>query len=129
MPPEEVAALALALPEVTEEEPWGPSRPVYKVGGSIFAMLAAATKAHPEQVTVRCEPHLALHLCQQHTAVRPWYQGRRWHWITVHLDEGTVPVEELTEMLHHAWECVVADLPPATRERLHNLRHGQRRRP
>lgn len=126
MTPEDIAELALSLPEVTEEEPYGPNRPVYKVGGSIFAMLAAATRTHPDQVTVKCEPQLALHLCEQHTAVRPWYQGRRWHWITVHLDDDTMPDEDLTDMLHHAWDCVVAGRPAATRERLRALHHEQR---
>ncbi|MEU1375056.1 MmcQ/YjbR family DNA-binding protein [Streptomyces triculaminicus] len=129
MTPEEVAALALTLPEATEEEPYGPSRPVYRVGGSIFAMLAPATKTHPDQVTVKCEADLALHLIEQHAAVRPWYQGRRWHWLTVRLDDDTVPAEELGDILHHAWECVVAGLPPATRERLRNLGREQQRRP
>ncbi|MER7468123.1 MmcQ/YjbR family DNA-binding protein [Streptomyces sp. NPDC097981] len=126
MTPEDVAELALSLPEVAEEEPYGPNRPVYKVGGSIFAMLAAATRTHPDQLTVKCEPQLALHLCEQHTAVRPWYQGRRWHWLTVHLDDDTMPDEDLTDMLHHAWDCVVADLPAATRDRLRTLGHEQR---
>ncbi len=93
---------------------------------SIFAMLAAATRAHTDQVTVKCEPQLALHLCEQHTAVRPWYQGRRWHRLTVHLDDDTMPDEDLTDMLHHAWDCVVADLPAATRDRLRTLGHEQR---
>ncbi|MBO0655612.1 MmcQ/YjbR family DNA-binding protein [Streptomyces triculaminicus] len=118
MPLEEVAVLALALPETVEEEPYGPRRPVFKVGGSIFALLAEATKEHPEQVTLKCEPGLALHLREQYEGIRSWYEGRRWHWITVPLD-GTVPAEELTDMVAHAWEGVVAGLPPATRDRLH----------
>ncbi|MEV7526301.1 MmcQ/YjbR family DNA-binding protein [Streptomyces sp. NPDC091371] len=121
MTPEEIAELALSLPEVTEEDPYGPHRPVFKVGGRIFAMLAEATRTHPDQVTVKCEPPLALHLCEQHSAVRPWHQGRRWHWLTVRLDEDSVPDEELSNLLHHSWECVVAGLPAATRERLRSI--------
>lgn len=98
MTPEDIEALALSLPDVTQEEPYGPHRPVYKVGGSIFAMLAAATPTRPDQVTVKCEPHLALHLCEQHAAVRPWYQGRRWHWITVSPDAGTATVPSSHEL-------------------------------
>ncbi|WP_329111946.1 MmcQ/YjbR family DNA-binding protein [Streptomyces sp. NBC_01353] len=129
MTPEEIAELALALPEVTEEEPYGPNRPVYKVGGSIFAMLAPATKTHPDQVTVKCEPHLALHLCEQHAAVGTWYQGRRWHWLTVRLDDDAMAPEEITDMLHHSWGCVVADLPVATRERLRTVRQKRQQHP
>jgi predicted DNA-binding protein (MmcQ/YjbR family) len=38
MSPEEIAAALLGLPEVTEEEPFEPGVPVYKVAGKVFAI-------------------------------------------------------------------------------------------
>ncbi|MFI1972461.1 hypothetical protein BLA24_33405 [Streptomyces cinnamoneus] len=123
-------ACALGLPEVDEEEPWGPHRPVYKVGGKIFATLAAANASQPDRLSVKCESALALHLYEQYPAVRPGYgyQGPRWHWITVHLD-GAVPDEELAEMISHSWQCVVDGLPRTARDRLHRLDRDQTRPP
>ncbi|MEI5098431.1 MmcQ/YjbR family DNA-binding protein [Streptomyces sp. PmtG] len=126
MNPGDVAAYALGLPEVSEEEPWGPHRPVYKTGGRIFATLAAANTSQPDRLSVKCESALALHLYEQYAAVRPGYgyQGPRWHWMTVHLD-GTVPDEELVEMISHSWQCVVDGLPRTARDRLHRLHRDQ----
>ncbi|WP_369776473.1 MmcQ/YjbR family DNA-binding protein [Streptomyces sp. R33] len=129
MNPDDVASYALDLPEAGEEEPWGPQRPVYKAGGKIFATLAAANASQPDRLSVKCESALALHLYEQYPAVRPGYgyQGPRWHWITVHLD-GTVPDEEIAEMISHSWQCVVDGLPRTARDRLRRL-HRDRAQP
>ncbi|MFC0843605.1 MmcQ/YjbR family DNA-binding protein [Streptomyces noboritoensis] len=120
MTPADVAALALDLPEATEHEP-SPHMQLYKVGGKIFAILTPATGTRRDQVTLKCEPDLALHLRAQYpAAVQPSYYGRLRHGNTVILD-GTVPAEELTEMVHHSWGCVVAALPRAARDRLRTL--------
>ncbi|MEI5102766.1 MmcQ/YjbR family DNA-binding protein [Streptomyces sp. PmtG] len=123
MTPDEVAEHALALPEAREHEP-GPDMRLYKVGGKIFAVLSSATRARPDQVTLKCDPSLAPHLRTQYAAVHPGSYGHRQHWNTVILD-GTVPDEELAEMIDHSWEHVVAGLPRAARERLHRLRGAQ----
>ncbi|MFD9636191.1 MmcQ/YjbR family DNA-binding protein [Streptomyces violascens] len=116
MTPADVAALALGLPEATEHEA-SPHMQLYKVSGKIFAVLTPATEQRPDQVTLKCDPGLALHLRAQYPAVRPSHYGRLQHWNTVILD-STVPAEEITEMIHHSWERVVAGLPRATRNRL-----------
>ncbi|MEU2869174.1 MmcQ/YjbR family DNA-binding protein [Streptomyces olivoreticuli] len=119
MTPGGVAAFALALPGATEHEP-GPEMCLYKVGGKIFAVLTEANASRPDQVTLKCDPALALHLREQHPAVRPGTYGHRRHWNTVTLD-GTVPGDELADMIRHSWERVVAGLPRTTRDRLHKL--------
>ena len=54
MTPQEIHDHALALPEVNEEEPFGPGVSVYKVAGKVFAIV------HPEKddprVTLKCDP-------------------------------------------------------------------------
>ncbi|MEW2576837.1 MmcQ/YjbR family DNA-binding protein [Streptomyces syringium] len=119
MTPVDVADCALALPEATEHEP-GPAMSLYKVEGKIFAVLTLATGARPAQVTLKCDPGLALHLREQYAAVQPGYYGHRQSWSTVVLD-GTVPAAEVTGMIRHSWESVVDKLPRAARERLHRL--------
>ncbi|WP_344960990.1 MmcQ/YjbR family DNA-binding protein [Streptomyces thioluteus] len=95
-----------------------------RVNGKVFAVLTGATGSRPDQVTLKCEPGLALHLREQYPAVGPSYYARLRHWNTVVLD-GTVPADELAEMIEHSWECVVAGMPRATRDRL-RTRHGGR---
>ncbi|MFE1777231.1 MmcQ/YjbR family DNA-binding protein [Streptomyces sp. NPDC059008] len=121
--PEDVAESATGLPEATESEP-GPGMTLFKVGGKIFAVLTEANDSRPEQVTLKCDPNLSLHLREQYPAVGPSYYARLPHWNTVVLD-GTVPTDELADMIEHSWERVVAGLPRITRDRLQRLHQGQ----
>ncbi|MGW1871202.1 MmcQ/YjbR family DNA-binding protein [Streptomyces mauvecolor] len=123
MTPQDVAEFAVGLPEATESEP-GPGMTLFKVGGKIFAILTEATGSRPEQVTLKCDPDLALHLREQYPAVGSSYYARLQHWNTVVLD-GTVPTDELTDMIEHSWEHVVASLPHTTRHRLRQLHRGR----
>ncbi|WP_367136831.1 MULTISPECIES: MmcQ/YjbR family DNA-binding protein [Streptomyces] len=119
MTPEEVAEVAMGLPEATEGEP-GPGMTLFKVGGKIFAVLTEAAGARPGQVTLKSDPESVLHLREQYPAVGPSFYARLRHWNTVVLD-GTVPADELAEMIEYSWERVVAGLPRATRDRLREL--------
>ncbi|MEV5379374.1 MmcQ/YjbR family DNA-binding protein [Streptomyces nondiastaticus] len=123
MTPEDVAEYALSLPEATENEP-SRTMQLYKTGGKIFAVLTPATAARPDEVALKCDPGLALHLREQYPAVRPGRYGPRHLWNTVILD-GTVPDEELTDMIDHSWHRTVDQLPKADRERLRGLWPGR----
>ncbi|WP_438297613.1 MmcQ/YjbR family DNA-binding protein [Streptomyces sp. HUAS TT7] len=121
MTPADVAEFATGLPETAESEP-GPGMTLFKVGGKIFAILTQATASRPEQITLKSDPDSALHLREQYPAVGPSFYARLRHWNTVALD-GTIPADELTDMIEHSWEHVVASLPRTTRHRLQ--RHHQ----
>lgn len=122
MTPQDVTDCALALPEVTEEEPFAPGVPVYKVAGKVFAILQPAADPTP-QVTLKCDPALALELRAQYPAVVPGYHVNKKHWNTVVLD-GTVPADEVREMVEHSYERVLLTLPKPTRQRLTALLAG-----
>jgi predicted DNA-binding protein (MmcQ/YjbR family) len=108
----DVGAVAGGLPEVTESEPFAPGLPVYKVGGKVFAIHQPG-----EQITLKCDPSLALELRAQYAAVSPGYHTNKRLWNTVLLD-GTVPDDELVELIRHAWEQAVRGLRKADRDRL-----------
>lgn len=115
MTPDDVARVALGLPETELDHPFGPEVNVYKVAGKVFAIMQPA--GDPAQVTLKCEPSLALELRAQFAAVTPGYHTNKRHWNTVVLD-GEVPDDELREMVEHSWDRVVATLPKAVRARL-----------
>ena len=115
MTPEQVAAVALGMAEVTEDKPFGPDTDVYKVGGKVFVI--AAPGDDPPRVTLKCEPSLAVHLREQYPAVQPGYHTNKRLWNTVLLD-GTIPTDELTDMIAHSYQQVVAGLPKVDRDRL-----------
>jgi len=115
--PEQIIDMALWFPEAEETEPFGPGVQVYKVRGKMFALLGEDREHGAAQVSLKCDPGLALELRAQFPAVRPGYHLAKKHWNSVRLD-GSVPDDELAEMLRHSYELVVAGLRRADRDRL-----------
>lgn len=115
---EDVSNLARNLPDVTEEEPFGPGVPVFKVAEKVFAILQPDADPVP-QVTLKCEPGLALELRAQFPAVVEGYHVNKKHWNTVRLD-GTVPADEIIDMVKHSYRRVVDSLPETLRQPLLN---------
>jgi predicted DNA-binding protein (MmcQ/YjbR family) len=111
----DVRAVATGLPEVTEEEPFTEGLPVFKVAGKVFAIWDPTGK--PGRITLKCDPDLALELRAQYAAVTPGYHTNKRLWNTVVLD-GTVPDDEVAELIRHAWEQAVGTLKKADRERV-----------
>jgi predicted DNA-binding protein (MmcQ/YjbR family) len=112
---EELSEFASQLPGAVEEQPFGPDVDVMKVGGKIFAILTPG--AVPEAISLKCDPDLALDLRARYDAVIPGYHLNKRLWNTVHLD-GSIPDDEVREMLHHSYEQVVAGLSQSVRSSL-----------
>ncbi|MFE9242656.1 MmcQ/YjbR family DNA-binding protein [Nocardiopsis sp. NPDC006938] len=118
MTPEQFIDAALWFPEAGESEPFGPGALVYKVAGrKMFALLTGGGGGAPATVNLKCDPELALGLRQRFPAVTPgWHMDKR-HWNSVLLD-GTVPDDELVEMLTHSYTRVAEGLRRADRDRV-----------
>jgi predicted DNA-binding protein (MmcQ/YjbR family) len=114
MSPEEIAALLLGLPEVTEEEPFEPGVPVYKVAGKVFAIYQPGSSA---RITLKCDPAWALHLRAEYAGIAPGYHVNKRLWNTVSLD-GSIPDDVLTDLVRHSYEQVAAGLSKTDRERV-----------
>jgi predicted DNA-binding protein (MmcQ/YjbR family) len=114
MSPEEITAVLLGLPEVTEEEPFEPGVPVYKVAGKVFAIYQPGPSA---QITLKCDPEWALHLRAEYAGIVPGYHVNKRLWNTVSLDDS-IPDDVLTDLVRHSYEQVAAGLPKADRERV-----------
>jgi predicted DNA-binding protein (MmcQ/YjbR family) len=112
---EELSDLASQLPGAVEEQPFGPDVDVMKVGGKIFAILAPG--ADPEAISLKCEPGLAMELRATYDAVIPGYHLNKRLWNTILLD-GSIPDDEIREMVRHSYEEVVARLPKSARNSL-----------
>jgi predicted DNA-binding protein (MmcQ/YjbR family) len=112
---EELSEFASRLPGAVEEQPFGPDVDVMKVGGKIFAILAP--DAVPEAISLKCEPGLALELRARYDAVTPGYHLNKRLWNTVLLD-GSIPDDEVFEMVSHSYEQVVAGLAKSIRDSL-----------
>ena len=99
----------------SEDFPFGPATSVFKVAGKMFAL--SALDSTPLQVSVKCEPELAIGLRGSYPAIRPGYHLDKRHWNTITLD-GSVPDELVRELIEDSYALVVAALPARIRERL-----------
>ena len=108
----ELWAKFLALPGATEEFPFGDEVSVFKVGGKMFG--ACRPDGQPLQVSLKCEPELAVGLRAAHPSIAPGYHLNKRHWNTVTLD-GSLPDRTVAEMISDSYDLVVASLPKARR--------------
>lgn len=102
-------------PGAVEDHPFGPQPLVMKVGGKMFALLAA--DAAPPQISLKCEPAHAQFLRDSFAAVQPGYHLNKEHWNTVTLD-GSVADEGVRAMIDDSYRLVVGGLSQAARRRL-----------
>ena len=105
----------LAQTGSVEEFPFGPTTSVFKVGGKVFAI--SALDRSPLEVSLKCEPELALELRGTYAAIRPGYHLNKRHWNTVTLD-GTLPDRLVRDLIEDSYDLVVSALPKRTRTQL-----------
>lgn len=116
----DLVAYCTAKPGVTEDYPFGPDTQVFKVMGKLFALLGTA----PDDVTVnlKCDPDHALFLRNAYPDdVKPGYHMNKQHWNTVNFASGTIPDDELLDMVNESYDLVVNTLKKADREKLKGL--------
>jgi predicted DNA-binding protein (MmcQ/YjbR family) len=95
-----------------EEFPFGDEVSVFKVGGKMFALCPL--DGEPLQLSVKCEPDLAVQLRATYPAIGPGYHLNKRHWNTITLD-GSLPDQMVTDLLGDSYDLVVASLPKARR--------------
>ena len=108
---EAVVACCRSMRAATEGYPFGSGALVFKVGGKIFAILTE------DDLSLKCDPHLALALREDFAAVTPGYHLNKRHWNTVRLD-GSVPDDALREWIEDSYDLALAGLTRAERARL-----------
>ena len=110
---EDVRRIALSLPDTTEKIAW--SMPTFRVAGKMFAL--SALERTPLEVSVKCEPELAVGLRGSYRAIRPGYHLNKRHWNTITLD-GSLPDQLVRDLIEDSYALVVSALPKRTREQL-----------
>ena len=98
-----------------EDFPFGPETSVFKVAGKMFAL--SALDRTPLQVSVKCEPELAISLRDSYPAIRPGYHLNKRHWNTVTVD-GSLPDQLVRDLVQDSYDLVVSALPKRVRAQL-----------
>ncbi|MBI5402806.1 MAG: MmcQ/YjbR family DNA-binding protein [Ignavibacteriae bacterium] len=109
---------ALKKKAASESQPFGEDVIVYKVAGKIFMMMNFET---PFQISLKCDPELAIELREKYSAIRPAYHMNNKHWNMIDAD-GSVPVNEILNMIDHSYELVVRKLTKKEKEIYKNSR-------
>ena len=86
---------------------------MFKAAGRMFALVPLGEE--PCSVSLKCDPGLAIGLRGRYAGVTPGYHLSKRHWNTVALD-GSVPDEEVAELIDHSYDLVVAQLTKAQRD-------------
>ena len=100
-----------------EDRPFGPETAVFKVMRKMFGLLG---DEDPLAANLKCDPDEAVFLRQMYTAVQPGYHMNKRHWNTVTVD-GTIPDDEIRQMVDASYNLVVKSLKKADREALADL--------
>jgi predicted DNA-binding protein (MmcQ/YjbR family) len=107
----------LAKGGAIEDFPFGDEVAVFKVMGKMFALLPVAGAP---QISLKCDPVFATVLRDTYPAVTPGWHLNKKHWNSVKVD-GSIPDDEILEMIDHSYEQVVKGLTKAARDRLKQL--------
>jgi predicted DNA-binding protein (MmcQ/YjbR family) len=105
----------LERPGAVEEFPFGPEHSVFKVGGKVFAI--SALERAPLEVSVKCEPELAVELRNSYAAIRPGYHLNKRHWNTITLD-GSLPDQLVRDLVEDSYDLIVSALPKRVQREL-----------
>lgn len=105
-------------PDAHRDMPFGSETLVYKVLSKMFALIA--WQSEPITVALKADPVDAVILRKQYPAVRPGYHLNKKYWNTVTLD-GTIPDEELFQMIDDSYQLVVQGMTRADQTILKEL--------
>jgi predicted DNA-binding protein (MmcQ/YjbR family) len=111
----ELRGWCLAQVGAIEDFPFGAEHSVFKVAGKMFAL--STLRRSPLEVSVKCEPELAVQLRATYTSIRPGYHLNKRHWNTIRLD-GSLPDQLVRDLIEDSYDLVVAGLPKRAREQL-----------
>jgi predicted DNA-binding protein (MmcQ/YjbR family) len=110
-----VMAACGTKPGSAEDYPFGDEVAVFKVAGRMFALVSLGPA--PGSISLKCDPGLAADLRRRYAGITPGYHLNKRHWNTVALD-GSVPDEEVLELVDHSYDLVLAGLTRAQRDKL-----------
>jgi len=98
---------ALKKEYVTESQPFGNDVLVFKVKEKIFLMMNFEI---PFELSLKCDPELAMEYRERYNAVQPGYHMNKTHWNTVIID-GSLKPDLVLEMIDHSYDLIIKSLP------------------
>ena len=111
----EIEKYILSKPGSWLDYPFGAEAAVYKVGpkdsGKMFALIAEGKV--PVQISLKCDPLLAVELRKKFASVMPGYHLNKKHWNTIIVTKKWSE-SELFELIDHSYNLVTGLIKPAS---------------
>lgn len=82
--------------------------------------LLTGLETLPVRINLKCDPELAVELREKYQAVTPAFHMNKTHWNSVE-DDGSIPQQEIIQMIDHSYQLVVAGLSKKIRQQLEEL--------
>lgn len=105
----QVEEYLMSLPDVRLDYPFGKDVAVYKIGqtdgAKMFALVSEGKE--PVQISLKCDPQLAVALRERYESVMPGYHLNKKHWNTVVLT-GQLEWDEVCDLIRHSYDLVAA---------------------
>ena len=106
------ADIALELPGVTTDQPFGFGVDAFRVAEKIFLILM---EGHGVPLaTMKCDPQESAWYREEFASVVPGYHMNKKHWISVRPGADVTP-DLVAELVEGAYAALVASLPRARR--------------
>lgn len=103
----EVEDFILGLSDTWLDYPFGEDTAVYKYGdkpdGKIFAIIAEGKK--PLNISLKCDPQLAVNLREKYETVLPGYHLNKKHWNTI-ICSGQLSDEDVLDLVRLSYQLV-----------------------
>jgi len=93
----------LSMPNARLDYPFGEGVAVYKVGDKMFALVSE--NKLPVNLSLKCDPQLAIVLREKYETVMPGYHLNKKHWNTLILS-GQLPWDEVQAFIRHSYDLV-----------------------
>ena len=105
----------LSMPNARLDYPFGKDVAVYKARdpsnpsgqAKMFALISEGKD--PVQISLKCDPQLAVHLREKYESVMPGYHLNKKHWNTVVLT-GQLSWEEVQDLIRHSYNLVTGSV-------------------
>lgn len=101
-----VETYILSMPNARLDYPFGEGVAVYKVGDKMFALITEGKD--PVQISLKCDPQLAVLLRERYESVMPGYHLNKKHWNTIVLS-GQLPWEEVQGLIILSYNLVTGN--------------------
>ena len=111
---EDIREYCLKKGEVTESLPFNDSALVFKVNGKMFALLSLESAL---QISLKCDPEVAVSLRDCFSSVVPGYHMNKRLWNTINID-GSIDEALIYQWIDDSYRLVVEKMPKKDRQRL-----------